>query len=42
MRLEADVRRASPIDRLLLAVGGEAWLRLAFARALARLEVCAA
>jgi len=38
VRLEADVESARPLDRLLLALGGEAWLARAFARALARLE----
>jgi uncharacterized protein YndB with AHSA1/START domain len=36
--LSARVERASPRDRLLLALGGRAWLRRRFGRVLERLE----
>ncbi len=37
MTLQADVEEAAPLDRLLLALGGEAWLRRCFVRVLAQL-----
>lgn len=37
VRLSADVERASTFDRLLLALGGRAWLRRRFASAVAHL-----
>ena len=40
VRLEADIRRTSAVDRVLLALGGEAWLEFALALALGRLEGC--
>ena len=39
VRLEAHIRTASPVDRLLLACGGRAWLRRRFARVLERLRL---
>ena len=38
VRLSAEVAEASPADRILLALGGEAWLTRLFERALANLE----
>ena len=38
VRLTAEVERASIVDRLVLTLGGEAWLRRVFARTLANLE----
>jgi uncharacterized protein YndB with AHSA1/START domain len=38
VRLSAEVAEASLADRALLALGGEAWLRRLFGRALANLE----
>jgi hypothetical protein len=38
VRLAAEVERASPLDRALLALGGRRWLRRRFARVLAALE----
>lgn len=38
VRLSAEVAEASVVDRVLLALGGEAWLRRLFDRALANLE----
>ncbi|HEX2085762.1 MAG TPA: SRPBCC family protein [Solirubrobacteraceae bacterium] len=38
VRLAAHVMRASPLDRLLLLLGGRGWLRRRFAAALERLE----
>ena len=38
VRLSAEVPQASAIDRVLLALGGRAWLRRLFERALANLE----
>ena len=38
MTLRATVEQAGMLDRLLLALGGEAWLRRCFARVLARLS----
>ena len=35
--LVAEVERAAPLDRVLLAVGGRAWLRHMFGRSLERL-----
>lgn len=37
VRLAAEIERAEPLDRLLLAVGGRVWLRRSFARTLDRL-----
>lgn len=37
VRLTADVERASPLDRALLALGGRAWMRRRFEHILARL-----
>ena len=37
VRLAAEIERAQPLDRLLLAIGGRAWLRRCFAQALAQL-----
>jgi carbon monoxide dehydrogenase subunit G len=37
VRLAARVDRAAPVDRLLLAIGGRAWLARHFARAVERL-----
>ena len=38
VRLAAEVHRASPLDRALLALGGRWWLRRRFARVLAALD----
>jgi polyketide cyclase/dehydrase/lipid transport protein len=38
VRLQAIVLNAGPLDRALLAVGGRAWLRRRFRRALERLD----
>jgi hypothetical protein len=38
VRLAASLERASPVDRLLLAAGGRAWMRRRFARILATLD----
>jgi hypothetical protein len=37
VRLAADVEHASPLDRVLLALGGKLWMRRVFRHALARL-----
>ena len=37
VRLSASVERASPLDRILLALGGRVWLERRFASAVARL-----
>jgi hypothetical protein len=37
VRLAADVEHAAPLDRLMLAVGGRAWMTHVFERALERL-----
>ena len=37
VRLRAEVERAGPLDRLMLALGGRAWLERRFASALAHL-----
>jgi hypothetical protein len=37
VRLAAKVRSAGPLDRLLLAAGGRAWLRRRFTVTLSRL-----
>jgi hypothetical protein len=38
VRLAASLERASPVDRLLLAAGGRAWMRRRFAKILATLD----
>jgi uncharacterized protein YndB with AHSA1/START domain len=37
VRLAAEVEHATPLDRLLLALGGRAWMRRTFRRTLERL-----
>src|SRR4051794_40603836 len=37
VRLAANVERAAPLDRLLLALGGRIWMQRVFRRSLARL-----
>jgi uncharacterized protein YndB with AHSA1/START domain len=37
VRLAADVENATPLDRMLLALGGRIWMRRVFRHALARL-----
>jgi hypothetical protein len=37
VRLAADVERATPLDRMLLTLGGRAWLRRMFRHTLAQL-----
>ena len=41
VRLSAEIERAPLRDRVLLALGGEAWLERAFARAIGRLALVA-
>lgn len=38
VRLSAEVEHAAPLDRLLLALGGRAWMRRRFGAILARLD----
>lgn len=38
VHLSAEVERAAPLDRLLLALGGRLWMRRRFAAILARLD----
>ena len=38
VRLSADVEKAAPLDRLLLSIGGRAWMHRRFEAILARLD----